>query len=137
MIAFVDTSVVLRLLFGEASPLAEWATIRSAYGSALMSVEIARVIDRYRVDGTIDDDDVVQLHREARRVTGSIDLFSVTDGVLERAGRPMPTTVGTLDAIHLATALELAERNEELVVATHDRQLGRAALASGLAVCGL
>jgi hypothetical protein len=49
----------------------------------------------------------------------------------------MPTTLGTLDAIHLATALALATTlDEPLVVATHDAHLARAARASGLDVRG-
>jgi predicted nucleic acid-binding protein len=49
----------------------------------------------------------------------------------------MPTTLGTLDALHLATALELAAGGVAgLVLATHDAQLARAARASGLEVIG-
>jgi predicted nucleic acid-binding protein len=49
----------------------------------------------------------------------------------------MPTVIGSLDAIHLATALELAEETRtSLVLATHDARLARAARASGLTVIG-
>ena len=44
----------------------------------------------------------------------------------------MPTVVKTLDAIHLASAMFLAERSsEEVVFATHDRQQSLAARALG------
>jgi len=50
----------------------------------------------------------------------------------------MPTMVGTPDAIHLATALDVAGAlRKRLTMATHDQQLGRAARASGLEVVGL
>jgi hypothetical protein len=42
----------------------------------------------------------------------------------------------SLAAIHLATAQELATARAALVLATHDKQLARAARASGLDVCG-
>ena len=58
--------------------------------------------------------------------------------VLERASWPMPTGLGTLGAIHLATALLGSDlRGEPRVFATHDPSLGTAARASGLEVVGL
>jgi hypothetical protein len=57
--------------------------------------------------------------------------------VLERASQPLPTSLGTLDAIHLATALLWRDRlPEELVMATHDRALATAARACGFLVLG-
>jgi hypothetical protein len=50
----------------------------------------------------------------------------------------MPTEVGTLDAIHLATALLWKEMSHvDLTVATHDNALGLAARAHGLPVVGV
>lgn len=49
----------------------------------------------------------------------------------------MPTELGTLDAIHLATALLWkAMTVGELTMATHDEALGIAAKAHGLPVIG-
>lgn len=49
----------------------------------------------------------------------------------------MPVPLGTLDAVHLATALLWQEtRGDELVLATHERALALAARASGLHVIG-
>lgn len=57
--------------------------------------------------------------------------------VLRRAGEPFSTPLGTLNAIHLATALQWRDATEaELAVATHDRALATAARASGLMVVG-
>jgi hypothetical protein len=70
-------------------------------------------------------------------VLRSVELLEMTDNILTRAAGPMPTMLGSLDAIHLATAPELAPNLEEpLVLATHDLQLARAARASGLDVAG-
>ena len=50
----------------------------------------------------------------------------------------MPTELGTLDAIHLATALLWTETTgESLAMATHDAALAIAARAHGLAVVGV
>jgi predicted nucleic acid-binding protein len=137
MIALLDTSVVLRKLFGEAGALAEWPKVREAYASRVIVIELGRVIDRTRLAGDIDDQQVEQLQRESRRVLRSVEIIALSERVLERAAGPMPTALGSLDAIHLATALELvARRAPGLVLATHDRQLARAARASGLDVVG-
>jgi len=137
MRALIDSSVLLRKLFGEPKPLAEWASIDDAYGSQLLLVEVGRVIDRSRLDGAIDDAQVEQLHRELSRVLRSIEILGLSDNILSRAAGPMPTVLGTLDAIHLATALELADdTGARVVLATHDTALGRAARASGLDVVG-
>jgi len=138
MIAFVDSSVLLRKLLGEPHSLAEWKTIRSAYASRIILVELGRVIDRLRLAGQIDDEDVVSLHSESRRIVTSIAVVPITEDILARAQAAMPTALGTLDAIHLATALTVASQvSGELMLATHDLQLARAAQASGLAVCGI
>jgi predicted nucleic acid-binding protein len=137
MKAYVDTSVVLRKLFGEAGALREWRTIDAAWSSRLLPIEASRTIDRYRLEGRIDDAAVAALHGELRRQLGSIEIVALSDPILARAAAAMPTVLGTLDAIHLATALEVAAAgNPSLVLATHDVQLARAARASGLEVVG-
>ena len=58
--------------------------------------------------------------------------------ILRRASDPFPVPMGTLDAIHLATALLWQEANDEpLTLATHDAALGLAARAHGMPVIGL
>jgi predicted nucleic acid-binding protein len=133
----LDSSVILRKLFGEPDPLPEWSAIEEAYGSRLLPIEVGRVIDRARLAGQIDDDDVAALHEEAARVLRSIDIIAMPEPIMRRASEAMPTVVGTLDAIHLATALELARHlQSSITIATHDAQLARAARASGLSVLG-
>lgn len=137
MIAFIDSSVLLRKLFGESKALAEWSSIRAAYASRLLPLEVGRVVDRCRLAGQVDDEQVADLHQEARRILRSIDVLGLDERILERAAGSMPTTLGALDAVHLATALELTRQlGASLVFATHDVQLARAARASGLDVCG-
>ena len=138
MIAFIDSSVLLRRLLGEKGALKEWNTIRTAYVSRLLMLEVGRVIDRLRLGGDIDDEGVVQLHDDTRRALASAIVVPVSERILRRAQGPMPTTLGSLDAIHLASALEVAATvAQPPKFATHDAQLARAARASGLVVCGV
>jgi predicted nucleic acid-binding protein len=138
MIAYLDTSVLLRRLFREPAPLVTWSSIEQVYASRLLIIEVSRVVDRYRLSGQIDDEAVAKLHEETARVFSSIDFVDLTETVLERASLPMPTVIGTLDALHLVTALEVKKAlAPKLVLLTHDEQLARAARASGLPVQGI
>jgi predicted nucleic acid-binding protein len=68
----------------------------------------------------------------------SLELVDIDALVLDRAAQPMPTEIGTLDAIHLATALLWkAMTHTEVVMATHDTALAVAAHAHGLPVVGV
>jgi hypothetical protein len=50
---------------------------------------------------------------------------------------PFPVPLGTLDALHLATALVWRDRmNRSLIMVTHDSGLGLAARAFGIEVLG-
>jgi predicted nucleic acid-binding protein len=58
--------------------------------------------------------------------------------VLRRAAEPFPTPLGTLDALHLATAVLWGAQQDALpAFATHDQQLGTAARALGMRVVGV
>ena len=137
MIAYIDSSVLLRILFGQSNALKDWKKINRGISSALIEVECLRTLDRLRlVEGL--SEEVIAIRREAIfRLLGSLEVIELTHPVLARAAQPLPTTLGTLDAIHLATALMWNEQTrEKLVMATHDTALARAAKACGLSVIG-
>lgn len=83
-------------------------------------------------------DEVIAERREAvYRLMESMEVVEITNPILSRASQPLPTALGTLDAIHLATALLWKERaGKVLSMATHDAALALAAKASGLRVVG-
>lgn len=69
----------------------------------------------------------------------AVDGFSLVPigrPVLERAAEPFPTTLGSLDAIHMASALLVRADFDDLVFATHDEELALAARAEGFRVHG-
>jgi len=138
LIVYLDTSVVLRVLFGQTAPLKEWGRWERAYSSELMGVEARRVIDRLRLESALDDDGVVQAQEALTGIEQGIGTIRVTRVVLRRASLPMATVVKTLDAIHLASALLFQERHgQPLTFATHDRQQASAARALGYSVIGI
>ena len=138
MIAYLDSSVVLRVILGQRNKLRAWKTIERGVASALVQVECLRTLDRLRLPFGLSDEDLAERRQTVFRIIDETEVVEPSMAVLERAARPFPTELGTLDAIHLATALMWQEaREEEIVMATHDRALGTAAQASGLRVVGL
>ncbi|MCC6764728.1 MAG: type II toxin-antitoxin system VapC family toxin [Deltaproteobacteria bacterium] len=138
MTVYLDTSTVLRVVLGQPGRLSSWAEWETACASELLSVEARRVLDRLRLEGALDDDQVGAFHRALGRIVRTIDCIRVTRLVLGRAALPMATPVKTLDALHLASALLWRERHDaELVFATHDPQQARAARALGFECVGV
>ena len=138
MIAYVDSSVVLRVVLGQPGRLAEWKSIVTGVASGLVEVECLRTLDRLRVAGNLSADDVAVRREAVFRILEGLELVELTRAVLHRAAQIMPGPLGTLDAIHLATAEMWREaKGKELLVATHDRALALAARASGFRVAGV
>jgi predicted nucleic acid-binding protein len=137
VIAYIDTSVLLRIVLGEPKQLREWKKLDSVLSSELIRVEALRSIDRARVLLQLDEAELAERRAGVLQLLAGFRLARVDSRVLARAGDPFPTLIHTLDAIHLATA-ELARRAiKDLVFATHDRELGTAATALGFRVIGL
>lgn len=137
MIVYLDTSVVLRVLFRQARPLDAWGEWEEACSSELLGLEARRVIDRMRLELSLDDPGVARAQEELLRIEGVIGRISLTRMVIHRASLPMATVVRTLDAIHLASALLYRERGAgRIVFATHDRQQATAARALGFECIG-
>ena len=138
MIAYVDSSVVSRVVMRQPNRLVGLETSTQRLTSLLTQLECLQAIDKARLDEGLDQDEILArrlvLFQQLRRMS----KIAVARSVLDRAGSSFPLPVKTLDAIHLATALQLRERRyHELVFATHDRQQGRAAAALGFEVIGL
>ncbi len=137
MIAYLDSSVLLRIVLGQANRLKQWPSIKSAVASAIAEVECLRTMDRLRLRVGLSDEDLALRREAVYRLTEETTLVEPTRAVLQRAGQPLPTPLGTLDAIHLATAMLWREtRAEDLVMATHDQALAVAARAVGFPVVG-
>ncbi len=137
MIAYVDSSVVLRVILGQADRLREWPAIESGVASALVEVECLRTLDRLRLRAGISDEDLALRREAVYRLTEEMVLVEPSTSFLKRAAQPLPTPLGTLDAIHLSTAMLWRElRDADVVMATHDHGLAVAARASGFEVIG-
>ncbi len=137
MIAYVDSSVLLRVALGQANALKEWARVDRGISSALILTESLRTLDRARLRANLSDLEVARRRSTILAIIDSLELVEIDSIVLERAAQPMPTELGTLDAIHLASALLWQDATGIApTVATHDAALALAAQAHGLKVLG-
>jgi predicted nucleic acid-binding protein len=137
VIAYVDASVLLRLALGQPHALADWSKIDHGISSALVTIESLRTLDRLRLRVKLTDKEVAERRAKILEFVASLEIVDIDSVVLDRATQPMPTELGTLDAIHLATALLWkAQTAESLTMATHDESLALAAAAQGLPVVG-
>jgi predicted nucleic acid-binding protein len=137
MIVYVDTSVVLRVLLHEPNPVGIWGQWNKAYSSALWRVEALRTVDRLRLTHEISDTEVAELVRDIQITHETFAIHPITNQVLQRASETFPTVVGTLDAMHLATALSIREIESLDLLLTHDSQLSTAARSLGFEVMGI
>jgi len=123
---YIDTSALVKLVAAEAETeaLRSWIGIE---GSDLVSCDLARA-ELLRAVRRAAPDRVVL----ARAVLDSITLISVAASTFDAAGRLDPAILRTLDAVHIAAALELGDDLAGIV--TYDNRLAGAARANGIAV---
>jgi predicted nucleic acid-binding protein len=137
VIAYLDTSALLRLVLGESGALEELLSSDALVSSELLAVESWRTIDRLRLQGSLSAGEAASRRATVTEWLEAADLVLLRRPVLVRASEPFPTPLGTLDALHLATALIWQDRtSQELVMATHDGDLALAARSFGIETIG-
>jgi predicted nucleic acid-binding protein len=138
VIAYVDASVLLRVALRQPDALPEWQEIQQGVSRTLVMTESLRTLDRLRLRANFSDAEVASRRATILELIASLELVEIDAVVLDRAAQPMPTELGTLDAIYLATALLWKEMTRaELVMATHDGALALGAQAHGLPIVGV
>jgi uncharacterized protein len=119
---YADTSALAKLLVREDETTALRGAVRATRPRVVTSevavTELLRVALRLGVS-----------ERRAWGLLQAVDLVAVGASVLAEAGRATPTSLRTLDAVHLATAETVRSACEVFVV--YDRRLAEAADARG------
>jgi len=137
VIAYLDTSALLRLVLREPGALQQVRSAATLVSSELLAVESLRTLDRLRLQGALSVDEAALRRQMVTEWLEAVDLVLLQRPVLARASEPLPTPLGTLDALHLATALVWRDRmRQPLVMATHDLDLALAARSFGMEVIG-
>lgn len=137
MTTYVDASVVLRLVLGQPDAIADLGGFDRLVSSRLLRVECLRSLDRLGLTAALTRDEVRTGLGDLEAFLESVTLIDISTPVLTRAGQPLPSPLGTLDALHLATALLWQDWTRQAVaIATHDRSLALAAREYSLHVAG-
>jgi predicted nucleic acid-binding protein len=137
VIAYLDTSALLRLVLGEPGALEELRSCEALVSSELLAGESLRTIDRLRLQGALATEEAASRRASMADWLEAVDLVLLQRPILARASEPLPIPLGTLDALHLATALVWKDRTgQALVMATHDGSLALAARSFGVEVLG-
>ena len=134
---YVDASVVLRRLFRQPDALSSWDEIDGGFASRLMVVECLRTLDRLVVRGHLTIAQGIEGRTAVHRIATCLSIVEPVRRILEAAAGPSPAPLGTLDAIHLATAIALRDDGAtDIDIATHDAELAAAARAMGFETVG-
>jgi predicted nucleic acid-binding protein len=122
---YLDTSALGRVLLGEPDRPAIIDAIGAfdvRLASRLLRIELRRLALRH---GQLE---------AADRLLAGVALLPVDEAILTVAETTPPSTVTTLDAIHLTTALRLAQAQRLDALMTYDVQLAHGARQHGLTV---
>lgn len=138
MIGYVDTSVLLRLVLLEPETLAEWSDLTEGVTSQIAIVECHRGLYQALATKRLNDASFPAAREAVETILDRLRIIRVSRAIIKAASLPLPVSLGALDAIHLASAIQYrARRTEELIhFATHDRRLREAARAMNFPVLG-
>jgi predicted nucleic acid-binding protein len=126
-LVYLDSSALVKLVVAEPESSALMEFLRSQserVSSAVVLTEVPRALRRAGFGASE--------RRRAREVMARIALVDVDRRILVAAAALDPSTLRTLDAIHLATAL--AVREDLATIVTYDRRLAAAAERAHLEV---
>jgi len=137
VIAYVDSSVFLRFVLEQPDRLTELDRCERLVTSVLAEVECLRAVENLRLTGSLPHDEYLSRRGAVYDKLRRAERVLITAEVLARAAEPLPAPLRTLDAIHLATALEWrGHREPSLAFATHDARLAGVAAALDFDVVG-
>ena len=140
MIAYIDSSVLLRIILPQPGRLVEWPRLEGGVANAVVAVECHRTLHRYWLQGHFTESELASKRSETDSILKRLSPVELNDAILASASKPFPVILGSLDAIHLASAMtyRTAQPPDErpLLFATHDTQLARAARAMDFEVIG-
>ena len=124
-LTYIDSSAIVKLVVAEPESKAlrrYLARRQPLVSSALARTEMARAL-------LPSGPEAVARGEEALR---RIQLLRVNDRVLGEAGRMQPAELRSLDAIHLASAMQLGPAVRQIV--TYDGRMAEAATAGGWSI---
>lgn len=126
-ILYMETSSLLTWLFGEKSAATIIAQLNSAdivVTSDLLKIEGMRALNRALGENLLNHKEYTKVKTIFSETIKSWFIMSIDEAVVERASKPFPIEpVRSLDAIHLATALEYKKLYPQLDMTSTDTRI--------------
>src|SRR5260370_1044168 len=94
VIAYLDSSVILRIVLGQPGRLSEWKTITGGVSSGLAEVECLRTINRLRLASKLSVEETARRREAIYRVMEALEVVELTSAVTRRASQPMTAPLG-------------------------------------------
>jgi predicted nucleic acid-binding protein len=133
MKVYLDSSVLLRYLLNADETLFRIEADHEIGSSELLEIECKRVLQRERLEMYLDDARYADSIAALESYLEMISILEIGYEVKRRASGSFPTVIGTLDAIHLSSALLWHESSDsEVAILTFDKQLALCAKAVGI-----
>ena len=110
VLLYLDSSAIVKLVLVEAESEAlrdALAQYPERVSSALAAVEVRRAVRRVSP--------LRAVHQRADDVLAGIDLLQIDDPILTAAGALEPPLLRSLDALHLAAALAVADEGSQVL----------------------
>jgi PIN domain len=136
MVAYLDSSVLLRhILLGD-SGIEHVFAVGRVISSELLEIECNRVLHRYRLQNDLDDDGYIEASNRLEHILNSVSIIRLSPKVKKRSKEAFPVIIKTLDALHLSSALIFheARQEESLLIFSYDIGMNRCAKSLGFAV---
>ena len=127
MVVYLDTSAIVKLVVREpesAALTAELEAFPERVASVVADVEVARAVRRASISARVTE--------RMRRVVSRLGLIELSPSVRQRAASLGPISLRSLDAIHIATALDLGDDLDAFI--TYDERQAAAARDAELEV---
>lgn len=138
MIAYIDSSVLLRIALNQENKLEEFSDIKLGGSSRLLKAECLRTLDRLVAARRLSESDCIAASEYLFEAFEHLEIIPLSELILERVGEPLSVNLGTLDAIHLFSAISWRwHKKHSPVFLTHDVTLGKAAQMFGFKVAGI
>lgn len=135
---YVETSALLAWLLGEPQAVQVRKNIDQAeevFTSVLTLIEARRAMIRLQHESTIREAEIYAVVGLLQKTLQTWSLMEITPNIQERASRQfLVEPIRSLDAIHLATALELMKAYVDLSILSFDQRILANAKPLGLRI---
>ncbi len=137
MIAYIDSSVVLRIALNQKNQIKNIEDWPKSIANVVLKAECLRTIDRLFAMSRIDSENRMKTTDFIYKFIEHVELIEISTSLLDKISYPLGLNLGTLDAIHLFSAIEYKRKTQKPVtILTHDEAMGSAARMFGFEVLG-